>query len=156
VTERTATVAPLQPEDAGQAAALHAACFAEAWSAEDFRRFAEGLPYIGLAARIDAELAGVLVASAVGGESEILTFAVAPAFRRMGIGRTLLRLLIETASGLGARVIFLEAGEANHAAISLYRQCGFETAGRRAGYYAAEGGAREDALIMKRALSPPQ
>ncbi|NJM34880.1 MAG: ribosomal protein S18-alanine N-acetyltransferase [Rhodomicrobium sp.] len=141
------------PDDGVRAAALHGDCFPHGWSAGDFRRLAGGPPYIALAAWLDGKLAGILVASFVGEEGEILTFAVAPAFRRLGIASTLLKRLIEDAAQIGVKTIFLEVGRSNRAALALYERCGFTIAGMRKGYYAAPSGLHEDALLMKRLCS---
>ncbi|MBP8294737.1 MAG: ribosomal protein S18-alanine N-acetyltransferase [Burkholderiales bacterium] len=99
---------------------------------------------------------GALVACAVlqlaGGEAELLTMAVLPAARRMGLGRQLLRELIARAAANRAAAIWLEVRESNAAAISLYREAGFAEIGWRKGYYRTPAG-REDAIMMRLALS---
>ena len=45
----------------------------------------------------------------------------------------------------GIRLVFLEVRESNSAARFLYQRAGFETVGRRSGYYAHPV---EDALVM--------
>jgi ribosomal-protein-alanine N-acetyltransferase len=48
----------------------------------------------------------------------------------------------------------LEVAEHNDAARALYAKLGYEEAGRRAAYYAGEGGA-VDAIVMRRTLPRP-
>jgi ribosomal-protein-alanine N-acetyltransferase len=102
------------------------------------------------------DLNGALAACAVlqlaGGEAELLTMAVLPAARRMGLGRQLLREVIVRAAANRAEAIWLEVRESNAAAISLYRQAGFAEIGWRKGYYRTPEG-HEDALMMRLALS---
>lgn len=99
---------------------------------------------------------GALVACAVlqlaGGEAELLTMAVLPAARRMGLGRQLLRELIARAAANRAAAVWLEVRKSNAAAISLYRETGFAEIGWRKGYYRTPEG-REDAIMMRLALS---
>lgn len=104
------------------------------------------------------EQSGKLVACAVlqmaAGEAELLTMAVLPASRRKGLGRQLLRELIDRASAYRAAAIWLEVRVSNTAAIGLYSKEGFAEIGWRKGYYrTAEG--REDAMMMRLPLALP-
>jgi ribosomal-protein-alanine N-acetyltransferase len=105
------------------------------------------------------EQSGAVVACAVlqmaAGEAELLTMAVHPAARRMGLGRKLLRELIARAEAYRAAAIWLEVRVSNTAAIGLYREAGFAGIGWRKNYYeAAEG--LEDAFRMRLALPMPE
>lgn len=92
--------------------------------------------------------AGFAIFRTVLDESEIITFGVLPAMRGQGIGHALLESLVAHARSAGAEKIFLEVGERNDAARALYAAQGFAPMGRRAGYYAASDGSREDAVTM--------
>jgi ribosomal-protein-alanine N-acetyltransferase len=85
-------------------------------------------------------------------EMHLLNFTVAPSEQGKGLGRALLHTLLELARSLGAAELLLEVRPSNTAALGLYQSHGFQTVGRRRGYYPAEQG-REDALVMKRACS---
>jgi ribosomal-protein-alanine N-acetyltransferase len=96
-------------------------------------------------------LAGYVVALVVGPDAEIADLAVAPASRRRGVGRALLdRALVELA-GRGVRALYLEVRESNHAARTLYESSGFQSLGRRRGYYRQPV---EDALLLRREIGP--
>jgi ribosomal-protein-alanine N-acetyltransferase len=82
-------------------------------------------------------------------EAHITTFGVHPEWRRQGIGRQLMVRLLELAGELRARRMTLEVRAGNLAAQALYRDFGFEVAGRRSRYYTDDG---EDALVM---TTPP-
>lgn len=98
----------------------------------DFRVAAEG-----------EAVAGFVVARRVAErESEILNLAVAPEYRRRGIGRQLLRTLLASHPGS----VFLEVRASNAAACAFYQSAGFEPVGRRPGYYDSP---LEDAVVMK-------
>lgn len=82
-------------------------------------------------------------------ELHITAVAVAPERRRCGFGRVLLEALLQRAVDDGARHATLEVACCNAAALALYSNCGFETAGCRRNYY-SDG---RDALIQWRKLT---
>ena len=99
--------------------------------------------------------AGFLLGRAVAGEAELLTIAVAPDARRLGLGRKLVARFLYQAQLRGADSAFLEVSAENPAAIALYESAGFARSGLRRGYYQTPEGTRIDALVMTRALSEP-
>jgi len=82
-------------------------------------------------------------------EADIQTVAVAADARRMGLGRLLVRTLVNTARDAGAHEVFLEVREDNTAARSLYTELGFEQIGVRPGYYQPGNVA---AVVMKHVI----
>lgn len=80
----------------------------------------------------------------------VLTVAVAPAWRRHGVGRDLLRRGYGWAEALGLRKISLNVRSGNAAAIALYRSEGFEEEGRERGQVRLDDGGFEDNVIMAR------
>jgi ribosomal-protein-alanine N-acetyltransferase len=78
-------------------------------------------------------------------EAHVTTFAVAPAWRRRGIGRRLILAVLDLAIARGAREATLEVRLSNIAARRLYEQFGFRPVGIRPRYYSDD---HEDALIM--------
>lgn len=129
-------------------AAIHASAFGatEAW---EEAAFARQLALPGVFGFIHAD-SGLVLARAAAGEAEILTLAVAPAARRRGVGRCLLRVAIEEAAARGVGTLFLEVSAGNAAARALYAAAGFRPVGRRRSYY-ADG---SDALVLASPLSP--
>ena len=93
-------------------------------------------------------LGGMILARVAADESEILTLAVAPSRRRLGIGSALLAAAMERAASMGAATMFLEVAVSNHAARALYSADGFAEAGLRRQYY-SDG---TDALILRSTL----
>jgi ribosomal-protein-alanine N-acetyltransferase len=83
-------------------------------------------------------------------ELHLLNITVAPAQQGRGLARTLLAELLEQAKQQRAEFIWLEVRPSNTRACALYEHQGFETVGRRRGYYPAAQGQREDALVMRR------
>lgn len=74
-------------------------------------------------------------------EREILNLAVDPAYRRLGIARSLLKDALQTPA-----LYFLEVRESNVAAQKLYESLGFVEAGRRPHYYRLPD---ETAIVMR-------
>ncbi len=95
-----------------------------------------------------AERAGYAVLMMVLDEVHILNISVVVERQGRGLGRRLLDHLAEVAKAAGARQMFLEVRPSNKPALALYQRAGFETIGRRKGYYPATDG-REDALVMR-------
>ncbi len=81
------------------------------------------------------------------GEAHVLNVCAHPALRRRGIGRLVLRYLVDKARRLGADTVLLEVRPSNEAAIQLYSSMGFNEVGIRRNYYRADKG-KEDALIL--------
>ncbi len=86
------------------------------------------------------------------GEVQILNLTVAPEARRLGLGRALLKRFLADSKARGALQCFLEVRVSNLPAVGLYAHEGFVPVARRIGYYPAGADAREDALVMRKAL----
>lgn len=84
-------------------------------------------------------------------DADIQTIAVAPSARRRGLGRLLMRRLIEEARARGARRVFLEVRADNPGAQELYEKLGFAPIGVRRGYYQPDD---VDAIVMRFDLAP--
>jgi len=78
-------------------------------------------------------------------ELHVTTIAVHPAWRRRGVGTSLMLRLVERSLERGIALVTLEVRPSNATARALYERLGFSEVGRRRGYYADTG---EDALIM--------
>jgi len=92
-------------------------------------------------------LAGFLVARHLPPEWELENIVVAPAFRRMGIGKQLLDTLLVQAQHRDSASIFLEVRESNTPARRLYEKLGFHENGRRKAYYSNP---TEDAVLYSK------
>ncbi|MEW5886787.1 MAG: GNAT family N-acetyltransferase [Pseudomonadota bacterium] len=93
---------------------------------------------------------GYFVAQTLLDEVHLYNLAVARA--RQGWGGLLLQRLVAAAQAQGAQTLWLEVRASNQPALALYRRAGFDTVATRRGYYPAAGGAREDALVLRRCL----
>ena len=81
---------------------------------------------------------------------EIVSVAVVPAARRRGLGRTLVRTLVDRARDEDLRRVDLEVSVANEGAIGLYRSEGFVPVGRRPRYYQDGTDAELMSLLLRR------
>ena len=94
-----------------------------------------------------AGYAGLRAAPSGGDGGDIQTIATLPTHRSRGLGRTLLRALLEEARNREVQDIFLEVRADNPTAVALYESEGFAVIDRREGYYQPDG---VDALVMRR------
>ena len=118
--------------------------FEEPYSEETLRRELE-LPFsLGLVAKLNGETAGYCLAWLIGETCELHRIGVKRELQGRGIGRALLKTLLEKAAGKGAREVILEVNEKNRKAVSLYKAFGFSKVSERKNYYGDDG-----ALIMK-------
>jgi ribosomal-protein-alanine N-acetyltransferase len=103
--------------------------------------------------RLRARTIGFAVSRIAADEAEILSIAVAEAYRGRGLSRQLLLTHLGHLAGRGVRTVFLEVEENNQPARRLYDRAGFTVAGRRERYYREAGGQQLNALVMRRDLS---
>jgi ribosomal-protein-alanine acetyltransferase len=95
----------------------------------------------------DGDIAGYGILSVAAGEAHVLNICVGAAWRGQGLGRYLLRRLLDIARWNGAERVFLEVRPSNPTAQALYESIGFKEIGRRPRYYPAKAG-REEAVVM--------
>jgi len=99
------------------------------------------------------EPCGFVMSRLAADEAEILSIVVAGGRRRSGLGQALLCAHLAQLAARGVARLFLEVEEGNAPAIGLYDRLGFETVGRREGYYPKPDGSRAAALVMRRDLA---
>lgn len=98
-----------------------------------------------LAATAGSELIGYLICARYDQAWHLSNVAVAPAWRRKGLGTALIRELLDVVGEEGS--FTLEVRPTNRSAIAMYRRLGFRSAGLRRRYYPDNN---EDAMIMWR------
>jgi [ribosomal protein S18]-alanine N-acetyltransferase len=138
-------IGPMVAADVKRCAELEDVLFDgdDPWSPAAFlEALAAGHHY--LSARDGDSVIGYVGLARAGDEAEIHTLAVGPAYQRRGIGRALLRAVLDYAVGA---TVFLEVRTDNESAIGLYRSEGFDVIGIRRGYYRSSGA---DAFTMRR------
>lgn len=143
------TIRPLLPADAAAAAAMD---YAVHWSAADYERIARGdFPerFCLVAEEPPGRVGGLLLASVVQGDAEILNLAVEPSLRCRGIAAALIEEAAGKMAAAGAHRVWLEVRESNAPALALYHRFGFRLTGRRCQYYQEP---KEDALLLESPL----
>lgn len=128
-------------------AALEQECFSDPWSENAFLSEAENPLALWLVAMDGDQLAGYVGSQSVLGWADMMNVAVAPCYRRQGIGRELTQRLISLLQEEKVSCLTLEVRVSNKPAIKLYEQMGFVEVGRRKNYY---HNPKEDALILRR------
>ncbi|MGC8926472.1 MAG: ribosomal protein S18-alanine N-acetyltransferase [Myxococcota bacterium] len=100
-------------------------------------------------AKVDNFPSGFIIYWDIPYEIHLINIAVKPAYRRMGIGTTLLREMIEYAKQNSKQLITLEVRVSNIAARLFYIKNGFIEAYIREKYYVDND---EDAIVMELSL----
>ena len=125
--------------------AIEQACFTAPWSEQALvREMTENACARYVVAREDGEAIAYAGMWMVLDEAQITNVAVRADRRRMGVGETVMRALIQLAADSGMSWMTLEVRRSNAAAQRLYRKLGFIDVGFRKRYYDNQ----EDALIM--------
>jgi ribosomal-protein-alanine N-acetyltransferase len=151
----SATLQQAREADLSRLALLHAQCFPDdAWNSGSL---ASVLAMPGADGRVclamDGAMLGLLLDQCLGAEGEILTFGVAPASRRQGVGRALLADLIQRARLTGVQRLALEVAADNEAALALYQSFGFVRYGTRRNYYRRASNLTVDAWRLGLAIA---
>ena len=147
---------PLTRDRLSEAVELDRLCLGGLWTLEGYEREFDSpnsdlltiLAHSSISTSTESDrLVGLGCLWAILEEAHLTLLLVHPEHRRQGLGRQLLRGLLDSARSRGLEWATLEVGEHNEAALSLYQKFGFETIGRRKKYYQKTG---EDALILWR------
>lgn len=93
------------------------------------------------------DIVGFGLLSCTAGEAHILNLVIDSKWRYQGLGRRMMKHLINVARELGADIAYLEVKESNAIARKLYKDLSFIEIGVRKGYYPVENG-REDAITL--------
>ncbi|MGH8222062.1 MAG: GNAT family N-acetyltransferase [Woeseiaceae bacterium] len=101
-----------------------------------------------LVASLRGDIAGFAIMKFGEDRAHLLLLAVLPAFRRCGIGSSLLRWLEKSCLTAGIRHVGLEVRAANRAAREFYANAGYRYLGHVSGYYDR----RESAAVMGKEL----
>lgn len=146
----TARVRPMEERDVERVAALERATFSTPWRPRTFRGLLdrEGV-VLRVLAHAGDEVVGYTVLWCIGGHGELANIAVREDLRGRGLGSVLLDDALRQAARHGVSRLYLEVRESNEAARAMYAARGFDTVGRRRGYYERP---REDALVLVRIL----
>jgi len=143
-------IRPLAREDIEQVVAIESEAFTSPWQPATF----EGLlDRDGIELLVMTDESGGVIGYAVLwcilDQGELANLALSTDRRGAGLGRHLLRSVMDVARGRGVEKLFLEVRASNRPAIELYRRFGFSDVGIRRGYYERP---QEDARVMMAVL----
>ncbi len=125
--------------------------FAHPWTAEMFRQeVADNQLSRSYVLLEEGRVTGYIVSWFLREEVHLLNIAVTPSLHRGGLGRKMLKYLIDTASREHKELISLEVRESNNSAIAMYRSMGFVPVGIKREYYQGD---KENALLMMLSLA---
>jgi ribosomal-protein-alanine N-acetyltransferase len=96
---------------------------------------------------LNDNLVGYIISKITYPETHILNLTVKKNFRKKGIGKALIELIISDARLRNSENIILEVRADNTDAQSLYKKLNFEVIGTRKDYYESKNG-REDAYVL--------
>ena len=134
--------------DIPKIAELEKQCFSDPWPEESFEGSIDSPFFYGILFEEAGQVCAYACEMVVFEDAEILNVAVAPSFRRQGLGVKLLLALEAYAKAHGAERLLLEVREGNVSARGLYEKQGFSSFGIRKNYY--EDG--ENAVVMQKTI----
>ena len=137
----------MSQEHVQQIAQLEKVCFSAPWSERSVAGELSNPLSLWVVAVEEDKLVGYVGSQSVLGEADMMNLAVDPAFRRQGVGKQLVCILIQNLREKDVHSLTLEVRSSNRNAICLYGQLGFEQVGRRPNYYSNP---KEDALILRK------
>jgi len=130
-----------------QVARLEKICFSDPWSIHSIASELENKLSLWVVAMDGDRLAGYVGSQSVMGWADMMNLAVAPDYRKKGIGEKLVNELILRLKAQQVTCLTLEVRASNAPAIRLYDKLGFVEVGSRPGYY---HNPKEDALILRK------
>jgi len=146
VVKSNATLRPMTETDLGAVMDIELQVYPFPWTPGIFRDCLL-VGYLCWVYEEDGAVQAYGIMSVGAGEAHVLNLCVRPDAQGRGVGRRLLRHLMDVAQSLRAKTVLLEVRPSNRVACGLYHSMGFNEVGTRSNYYPAKNG-REDALIM--------
>jgi len=145
---------PMRQADVAVVADIEGRAYEFPWTAGIFRDCLGSGYHCWVAEGVDG-VVGYGVLSVGADEAHLLNLCIDPTWQGRGLGRRVLRRMIDLARWHMADRVFLEVRPSNPNAIALYASEAFREIAIRPGYYPAKNG-REDAMAMAIELLPPE
>ena len=142
-------ILPMNETHVSAVAELEKLCFSAPWSERSIASELQNEYSLWLVEERDGVAVAYVGSQSCPPEADVMNVAVAPAFRRQGIGEGLMVALMDALRDKGMESLTLEVRASNSSAIALYDRLGFTEVGRRPNYYTDPV---EDALIMRKEL----
>ncbi len=130
-----------------QIVALENICFSDPWSGHSIAVELKNPLSLWLVALDGEDVAGYIGSQSVMDEADMMNLAVAPRYRRQGVGERLVLALVDRLRSRGVCRLSLEVRDSNLPALALYTKLGFRQVGLRPNYYLEP---REDARILRK------
>lgn len=130
------TIEKMRAEHIPQIATLETECFSQPWSENALSDELKNDNSHFLVAVCDGVM-GYIGVQEICGEAYITNVAVFEKYRKLGIGRALIKAACSGAESHKCEFITLEVRESNQPAIALYESEGFEKAGIRKNFYSS-------------------
>jgi len=124
---------------------IERASFEQEWSEEDFLNCLRQRNCIGMVAEHDSEVVGFMVYGLHKSRLQIMNFAVAPSYRRMGIGHQMIDKLVNKLSQQRRQEILVDLRETNLAAQLFFQNQKFRAIRVVRGHFDDTG---EDAYLF--------
>ena len=134
----------------GLIAELERDIFSESWSKNVLEDMLQNNVNYIFAALWESNVIGYYCAQIIPDEAELNRIAIRKDLRRKGIGNILMEHFHGLCKKKMCNTIYLEVSKHNTAAISLYKENGYETIRIRKDYY----GIGDDAIIMMKKIKP--
>ena len=143
-------ILPMNESHVSAVAELEKLCFSAPWSERSIASELQNEYSLWLVEERDGVAVAYVGSQSCPPEADVMNVAVAPEFRRQGIGEGLMVALMDALRAKGMESLTLEVRASNSPAIALYDRLGFTEVGRRPNYYTDP---REDALILRKEWS---
>jgi len=129
------TVRPMQEHDLDQVMRIELIAFPTPWSRQSYQGELVNQFANYFVIEVEGQIGAYAGIWCVFEDAHITNVAVAPEYRRQGLGRKLMEALLAQARAKGCQRVLLEVRPSNLAAINLYRGFGFLPGGVPRGYY---------------------
>lgn len=146
---------PMRAADLDRVLAIESRAYSFAWTRGNFVDSLAAGCLAELLLDDSDELVGYFVAMVGVDELHLLNLTVAPERQGQGHARALLDALRQQGLERQLPTLWLEVRAGNARARQVYRRRGFDEVAVRRAYYPAGHGAREDAIVMRLALTMP-
>jgi len=139
------TLRIMTPDDLAQVFAIEQVSHPSPWPMKGLQESLQN--HVAYVLEQDGAVIGFAFVQRILDEAHLLDIAIAPSHRGKGLGRELLRQLMDEVLVSGVTIWFLEVRVSNVTAISLYQSLGYNELSLRRNYYDGPEG-KEDALLM--------
>jgi len=139
------TLRNMTPDDLAQVFAIEQVSHPSPWPMKGLQESLQN--HVAYVLEQDGAVIGFAFVQRILDEAHLLDIALAPSHRGKGLGRELLRQLMDEVLVSGVTIWFLEVRVSNVTAISLYQSLGYNELSLRRNYYDGPEG-KEDALLM--------